>query len=138
MVKDFAQSRISDRTVKALLNLPRAYLISYTPEGSLSEKGVYSLYQMARICMIAFQFFTPHFADITCNLTSQINKFYKFSLPNTIKTNMQACLAKYMENRSQSLDFDISGGGGLNREEGLIKERGHNRALFTVFDSIKI
>ena len=44
----------------------------------------------------------PYFADSTYNFTSQIHKFDTFSISNTIKTSMQACLAK-----SQG------GGGGL-------------------------
>ena len=59
--------------------------------------------------------------DSTYNLTSQLHEFNTFSIPNTIKSNMQDCLAKYMKNRCSCLEFDVSGGGRLIEREACLK-----------------
>ena len=53
---------------------PGVYLISYTLEGGLLERGAYSRKQMTRMCVIAFQFFYPYFADSTYNFTIHFNE----------------------------------------------------------------
>ena len=83
--------------------------------------------------MIAFHLFTPYFADSTYNFTSQIHNFDTFSISNSIKSNVQAGLEKYMENLWLFREIDRCGGGGLIergaylkfrlRGSGLIRER---------------
>ena len=67
-----------------------------------------------------FSSFSPYFAHSTCNSMSQIRKFDTFSIPNSIKTSMQCCLTKYMENRWLFLELYISGVECLT-ERGLFK-----------------
>ena len=81
--------------------------------------------------------------DSTYNFTSKICKLDTLPIPDTIKTNMHACLAKDMENLWQFLKFGISGGGGgrSSIEESLFKisaqrtgtyQRGGLNRTFTV------
>ena len=67
-----------------------------------------------------FRSFSSHFAHSICNSMSQIRKFDTFSIPNSIKTSMQCCLTKHMENRWLFLELDINGVQSLT-EMGLFK-----------------
>ena len=51
-----------------------------------------------------------------------------------MKTNMQSCLAKYMDTLCCFLEFDLSGGGGLNGEEAHFKLWLKEAALITKGD----
>ena len=77
---------------KSSIKPPRegGYLILDTPEGAYQRGEAFAQNLMTRTYIIAFQFFYPI-------LLIYIHKFETFSIPNTIKTNMQACLGKYME-----------------------------------------
>ena len=88
---------------------------------------------MTRIYVIlSFQFFNPIFCRFNIQFSESSNEIRHILHPKPIETNMQAFLAKYMENHWYFLEFDICGGGLINwgviqtlllRGEGLI-ERG--------------
>ena len=65
--------------------------------------------------LISFQFFYPILCGFNIQFRSQIHKFDTFPIPNTINTNIQACLVKHMEN--------VENSGNLINVEGQI-ERG--------------
>ena len=58
------------------------------------ERGAYSQNQVTRICLLAFQFFYPIFAESTYNFKAQIHKFGTGFIPSLAKINMQGCIAK--------------------------------------------
>ena len=87
------------KTVKAPLSCRVAYLISNTREGVYwggDDWGAYSQNQLTSEYMIAFQY--SIFCGFFIVLKESNAKSDTFSILNTIKTNMQACLAKYLEN----------------------------------------
>ena len=81
---------------KSSIKPPRGgtYLIADTSGGLREGGGAYSQNQVTRIIMIAFQLITPYFVGSGCNFTSQIRKFDTIFIPNHMKINMQAFLAK--------------------------------------------
>ena len=102
-------------SVKAILSPQEGGLFKFGQSrgGGLLERGTFIQNHITEIQYIwqLFSSFTPYFVDSTYNLTSQLHEFNTFSIPNTIKSNMQDCLAKYMKNRCSCLEFDVSGGG---------------------------
>ena len=97
---------IFKNTVKALLSLWGTYSILYTPEGDLKERGLIrdgGLFtnQMSRIyeaAKTAIPFFYPIFCEFNIQFSESRTKIQHSLIPNHMKINMQACLAKWMEN----------------------------------------
>ena len=62
--------------------------------------------------MTASWFFHPIFYGFSKQFyNSNVRKFDMFAISNNVKINMQACLAKNMENLWKFLEFDPGGGG---------------------------
>ena len=70
----------------------------------------------------SFSLLLLHILQIQHTIASQIHKFGTDSIQHHVKITMQACLAKYMENLRQFLEFDISGESSIVR--GLIQNFG--------------
>ena len=84
---------------KSYIKPPRAYVILNIPEGGLPKRrlireGGLVTKSNDKYIYDTFRIFTPYSADSAYNFTSQVHKLDKSSIPNNIKTNMQACSAR--------------------------------------------